>query len=929
MQQTFLNNTSVNADNFKNELSLIAGYPEGSVILVTYYSNNSPLKNIRTDLVDILTPAKDKVHIDLTEIRNFELRLSGDLNYSYEEEKNLSTCAGEAIVFAGFVPRIGDFFLYQLRNGKIGIFYVGAARRLAIGQDTYHQITFSLQQFITADIRDRLHACVTQEFYFDKTKFLAGNHALLTSKGYSEQKSLQQIRLELIQNYTDRFYNSEFSSFIRPDGLYDPYVVEYWNKKVDYLESPVRPVQILPSVSNYKKTIWAALTNNPIKNIRNYAYTWDKTIHRATFWSVNITSLLEDCYVAVGDEKATEVYPVPYEGRYADIYDPMPFIHTTRWDASIKAKAEALADSWMRKVVFFNHLNPGEFYHNGEICRLERPNIANTSLAKITKRPFPVDETLCCKCIHQEYCPTRVRLLELTPPLKEPPKAKPFRPPYPVTSTAELVMIWKQINGIPADQMTTPEQWPEVKKYTEWYYTTYQGAQSKYEIEHGWRLAQKIPEHTPLTPEQVTVLQNRVEWYRSHYTRVLTDHELEQMWRTYNNVGLVKELNEFEQSKLDQYIAAYRYLHGKVPNDDVRDKSDAIPQGYLYKSKSDIPPVYFQDAKVIPKPPVDHEPPPPYDQNHNLPPLYRSGPPYPILSNEELANIWRKLHNLEEDCPLDDNQIAQAKGYILWYRETYPGTLSLSELEAEWREANHVTCPTLTPDQMQSLQDHVKEYRSKFLPVLSDREIEIIWRTRLGISLDLELTEKQLELVKVTIARYRSKHGKVPVDRQIEDSVEVGQPFTEKELTTLTPTTPPSLEGDSTEGSEGDLPSEDEEDTPDHLLPPMYYPPIKGFHLCPNFCHMICNVPPQATTKNTEDGDDTYALSKEFYFGSNAMDPFERLVYDTLTNKEIRPDLILEAVARYLEWDDEDAFYRQLLALYLIDRALYWLRFHS
>ena len=930
MQQTFLNNTSVNTDNFKNELSLIAGYPEGSSILVTYYSLNAPLKDIRTDLIDILTPAKDRVHVDLTEIRNFELRLSGDFNFSYEEDQNLTTLAGEAIVFAGFVPKIGDLFLYQLRNGKIGVFYVGAARRLAIGQDTYHQITFSLQQFIDADTRDRLHSCVSQEFYFDKTKYLAGNHALLTSKGYSEQKTLQQVRLEIIQNYTDRFYNSEFSSFIRPDNLYDPYVVEYWNKKVAYLDSPVRPIQILPSVQNFKKTIWAALTNYPIKDVRNFAYTWEKAIHRATFWSVNITSLLEDHYIAVGDEKATDVYPVPYEGRYADIYDPMPFIHTTRWDASIKAKAEALADSWMRKVVFFHHMHPGEIYLNGDIYRVERPSIANTSLAKLTKRPFPVDEALCRKCIHKDCCPTRARLLELAPPTKKPPKPKPFRPPFPITSTAELVMIWKQINGVPADQMTTPEQWPEIKKYTEWYYTTYQGTKTKYEIEHGWRLAQKIPEQQLLTEEQLTILQNRVHWYRSGYARVANDKELELMWRTYNNVGLVKELNEFEQSKLDKFIAAYRYLHGKVPNDDVKDKSDATPSGYLFKSKNDIPPIYFQDAKCIPTPPVDHEPPPPYDQNHNLPPLYRSGPPYPILSNEELANIWRKLHGLEEDCPLDDNQIAQAKGYILWYRETYPGTLSFSELEEEWRETNKVNCPTLTPDQMVSLENHVKAYRSKFLPVLMDREIEIIWRTRLGINLDQELTAKQLELVKMAIAHYRSKHGKVPVDRQVEDPVEVGQPFTEEELATLTPTVPPSLEGDDTEGSEGDLPSEDDDkDLPNHLLPPLYYPPIKGFHLCPNFCHMICNVPPQATTKNTEDGGDTYALSKEFYFGSNAMDPFERLLYDTLTNKEIRPDLIVDAVVRYLEWDDEDAFYRHLFSLYLIDRALYWLRFHS
>jgi hypothetical protein len=58
------------------------------------------------------------------------------------------------------------------------------------------------------------------------------------------------------------------------------------------------------------------------------------------------------------------------------------------------------------------------------------------------------------------------------------------------------------------------------------------------------------------------------------------------------------------------------------------------------------------------------------------------------------------------------------------------------------------------------------------------------------------------------------------------------------------------------------------------------------------------------------------------------MDPFERLVYDCLTNKEVNPERVIEAVAEYLSWEDEDAFYRHLLALFLIDKTLYWLMYH-
>ena len=71
-----------------------------------------------------------------------------------------------------------------------------------------------------------------------------------------------------------------------------------------------------------------------------------------------------------------------------------------------------------------------------------------------------------------------------------------------------------------------------------------------------------------------------------------------------------------------------------------------------------------------------------------------------------------------------------------------------------------------------------------------------------------------------------------------------------------------------------------------------------------------------------------YAFSNEFYLGSAAMDPFERLVYDCIANKEIDVAAIVDAVSRYKEWDDEESFYRHLFSLYLIDKALYWLMFH-
>ena len=948
IQNTFLNNTAVNSDNFKNELSLIAGYPEGSILKVTYYSKNSPLTDVRSDVVDILTPAKDQVHIDVTEIRDFEIRVSGDLQFQYTEDTNISSMTGEGIVYAGFVPHVGDFFLYELRNGRIGIFYVGASRRLALGQDTYHQISFSLQDFLTSQSRDKIKSGVTSVKYFDKVKFLTGDHALLNSQGYIEQKDLRQVRLELIQNYTDRFYSTDYSSFMRPDGVYDPYVVEYWNKKIGYTESPVRPVQLLVAVQNYKKTIWSALTNNPIKDPRNLAYGWKKAMMQSTFWGVNITSLLREDFIAVGNEKALNFYPNLDARNSIALYEPLPLIHTTRWDASIKAKADAMQKAWIRTAAYYNHLTPGAIPGDGSVTTFyTRSPYANSNLAYKTHKPFPVDETLCTKCEHREHCSTREELLGANPqhqPSPLPPK-NPFKAPYPRVSKAELLLIWKRQQKLTDEYILSREQETEFQQYTTWYYSTYRGTYTKYELEYAWRQKHQIPIGTTLTEEQLCQVQKYIDWYVEQYPRALTDKELEVSWRVYSRVGLDTELTPNEIARLNKYCANYRNLHGFVRNDSIHDRSDEVPLDSIF-SQGDIPAIFYQEPKCRPTmvQPENTKPLPPFDSVTPIPPLYRSGPPYPILSDQELVNVWCKIHHLPKDSPLSEQQTLQAKGYILWYRTTYPGTLSSTELKRKWMEEANITDENLTEEQLTALKLYTDSYRSNYLPVLTDREIEIIWRTKEGISLEVELDEHQLAQLEVEIKHYRYHHGRVPDDRLVDIPTPLGVQYKEDELARYA-TQPKQVEDDQTsEGLEGDiidpgfsvypdeLPMEDIESEEQVTLPTIYYPPIQGFHLCPNFCHFLCRPPQKVETKYTkkpEPVEDTYVFSKEFYYGSNAMDPFERLVYDTLTNREIRPDKILESVVRYLDWDDESAFYRHLLSLYLIDRALYWLRYHS
>lgn len=715
MHQTFLNNTSINTDNFKNDLSAVAGFPEGRVLIVTYFSVNQPITDVRSHTTDLIQTIKDQTHISLTQIRNFELRVSSEFSFEYTEETNVSKVTGEGLTFAGFIPHVHDVFLYELRNGKIGIFTISGIQRLALGQDTYHKVTFVLQEFLTSQMRDRLQKQSTV-WYFDKTKFLVGNHAMLSTEGFIQQKDLRHLRSEIIQNYIDRFYKRNYSSFIRPDEVYDPYVVEYWNKKVSYNETYLRPLQLLETVDNYKKTIWAVLTTNPIKNLSNITREFKTKKYANTFWGVNTTSLLGRLFLYVGDEGAAQRNPTIDNNSDPILMDSTPVFHSHEFD-----EAERASTAWMFRK------QRRDFYGD------QFPEQKCTPSVHYTDRDAYSPEA-CENCVH-----------------------------------------------------------------TECVYRSYR-------------------------PDNVDRLQ---------------------------------------------------YLK----------------------------------------------------------------PPFPVLSSEELEQVWRKLKNIEVHAPLTDAQMAELRGYIQWYRTTYPGTLSSKELELEWRKTMSFDDGyELTEDDRKNLKQYIESYRRQFLPVLFNRQLEIIWRMEKGFSFGAQLTEaQQIEVLKY-IAHYRRDHGYPPEDMENPEVLNIGSPITTDEVRITGAVMYDDLivlEGISLQDLADTerppiAPPDDKNPYSRENMPHLYYPKLRGYHFCPSTCQYHCGARPHKHTSTTTSATTpSYALSSAFYDGSVMMEPFEQLVYDTITCKEVKPEAVENAVSRYLEWSDEDAFYRHLFALYLIDSSLYWLRFHS
>lgn len=704
VEDTFVNDTSFNMDSFKDMRSWAAGFPEGRIISVTYFSQNSPITDSVTKVADLTMLTQDDTHLSWTQIRNMELRCSQEFSFDYSEESNHAEIATEVVFFPGFIPRVGDIFLYGIRNGRLGVFYISSVKRLALGHETYHTSAVIMKGFLETEFRNRLQKQSTRIVYFDKEKFLVGNTSFLTTDGYIQQKELTHIRLEMIEDYVNRFYSPDMSTFMRPDSVYDPYVIEYWLKKISVVDCNVRPVQLLIAMQNFPKTIWAVLTDHPIKNLSKVKSDFSENIFSSNFWGANITALLGHKYIEVGGDPVSEP-----NGSY---------------------------DS------------DGNFIHKD-----------NYPMGLYNREPF---KEMSQRLSEQQFRENRIKFYK---------GFLPFR-------------------------TCAPHQ-------------------------------HSIEPPAPCDP---------------------------------------KDCKEFEK----------------------------IPHGCHQKKR------YLK-------------------------------PPYPVVSNEELLMKWMQLENLTNDTVFTPELQAKFRGYLQWYRESYPGTLSKKELESQWRsEANIPGNQQLSDEQATALKSYIVSYRRTYPRVLNDREVEILWRTKEKIPFSDNLTSEQMVELEYAIRGYREWHGNVPNDFNDLPTFTLGIPITEEEAK-IDVQKDLLLERDDINGFIRDPESDTIIQDSIPLVFHMQHPQPHAHVHCHSICHEKCGIGGlnDPYNKNNIKETPTYGLSAGFYQGSSIMDPFERLMYDAITGKDINPALILDAVSRYAEWSDDVAFYRHLFSIYLIDKALFWLRFHS
>jgi hypothetical protein len=303
----FHNATALSEKKDAAILNTLAGFLAGAPIRVVWYNQITSRADNNSNMTSV-SFMSDSVNTSYLKIIDMELRLSEQLALSYDTDGNASVLTSVGITYPGFIPKIGDMFIYRLRGGYIGLFKLtDTPERLSIATGTAHKVSFTLLKLLETEEYAALEERVRATAYFNKKRFLTEPGALLT---HQEMVDLQYIRKQLtvlMNHYGNKFYNSANDSIFRPDGVYDPYMVDFLHRTCGTYLNTRYVVQLYTNHTDYNwdRCILAKLISrdnltDTIKTTRNI------TIECSVYSSI-ITALLNRQVVLL-DVAGTDTY---------------------------------------------------------------------------------------------------------------------------------------------------------------------------------------------------------------------------------------------------------------------------------------------------------------------------------------------------------------------------------------------------------------------------------------------------------------------------------------------------------------------------------------------------------------------------------------------------------------------------------------------
>ena len=307
VQDTFHNQVGVNTMRFSEVIADLKGFAEGSEVNCTYYKEHYSETDTkgRYHTEEHLHDA----HKSVLKIVDFRMRLTRSLDYNHDQEENISKLTGEAFTYPGFHPEAGDKLVFEVGDGRYGLFEVTVPpARTSIRASTYFKITFAFISWMNEETAKELDDGVVDVAYFDKMRFLSEPGALLVHDEVVELKYFEKQRAKMIHYFQKKFLDSKIMySYMRPDKVYDPYVTDFFMKILEFGEMDISVMQLYHDAPYLDTSIWRALldSNIPLESVPTGA---KKILFALGSKSTLTNSLINKYYIEFVSSKSLKEY---------------------------------------------------------------------------------------------------------------------------------------------------------------------------------------------------------------------------------------------------------------------------------------------------------------------------------------------------------------------------------------------------------------------------------------------------------------------------------------------------------------------------------------------------------------------------------------------------------------------------------------------
>lgn len=216
--------SSIVADSRTVKFEALSTHVAGFKWTVTYYRQYLGLDD-ETAALDTDVAGAFQQYL---KINSMEFRVTDPLTPAQDGTSREFTYTGSANIYAGLIPNVGDHFIADVGDGRLGLFNVIEVEQASITKNSIYVIQYDMMEFLSEERRIDLESKVVKVTHFVKDFVNLGRNPLLIQSEYNQYTQVLTYVNTLPLEFFHQFYDDEYRTFLIPDQpytTYDPHIV--------------------------------------------------------------------------------------------------------------------------------------------------------------------------------------------------------------------------------------------------------------------------------------------------------------------------------------------------------------------------------------------------------------------------------------------------------------------------------------------------------------------------------------------------------------------------------------------------------------------------------------------------------------------------------------------------------------------------------